>query len=146
MIDKIKADLKEAMLVRDEVKVSTLRMALAEISNARIAKGEDLTAHEVIKILQKEAKQRDEAIAGATQADRDDLVQKNEAEKAVLEAYLPSQLADEKVEEIVVAAIHDIGAAGPGDMGKVMAQVMPKLRGQADGAVVSRIVSQHLGS
>lgn len=146
MIDKIKADLKEAMLARDEVRISTLRMALSEISNARIAKGTDLTSDEVVKILQKEAKQRDEAKEGAVQAGRTDLIQKNEAEKAILEAYLPSQLSDDKVEEIVVAAIHEIGAAGPGDMGKVMAQVMPKLRGQADGAIVSRIVSQHLGS
>lgn len=146
MIEKIKADLKEAMLARDETKVSTLRMALAEISNAKIAKGSDLTDDEVIKILQKEAKQRDEAKAGAVQAGRAELVQKNEAEKAVLEAYLPAQLDEAKVEEIVVATIHEIGAAGPGDMGRVMASVMPKLRGQADGATVSRLVSQHLGS
>lgn len=146
MIEKIKSDLKEAMLSRNEAKVSTLRMVISAVSNARIAKGADLTDDEIVKILQKEAKQRDEAIAGATQAKRDDLVQKNEAEKKILEVYLPAKLGEAQVEEIVVATIHEIGASGPGDMGRVMASVMPKLRGQADGTVVSRLVTQHLGS
>lgn len=146
MIEKIKADLKEAMLARDETKVSTLRMVVAAVSNARISKGSDLTDEEIVKIIQKEAKQRDEAIEGATQAGRTDLITKNETEKKVLATYLPQQLDEAKVEELVVATIHEIGAAGPGDMGKVMASVMPKLRGQADGTVVSRLVSQHLGS
>lgn len=146
MIDKIKADLKEAMMARNETKVSTLRMVIAAVSNARIAKGSDLTDEEVIKIIQKEVKQIQEAVEGATQAGREDLIQKNEAEKKVLSVYLPEKLDDSKVEEMVVATIHEIGAAGPGDIGRVMASVMPKLRGQADGAVVSRLVSQHLGS
>lgn len=146
MIDKIKADLKEAMLARDEIKVSTLRMVMAAVSNARISKGSDLTDEEVVKIIQKEAKQIQEAVDGAAQAGREDLIKKNESEKKVLSVYLPEKLDESKVEEIIVSTIHEIGAAGPGDMGKVMAQVMPKLRGQADGAVVSRIVSQHLGS
>lgn len=146
MIEKIKSDLKEAMLARNETKVSTLRMAMSAINNVRIAKGSDLTDDEIVKIMKKEAKQREEAISGATQAGRDDLVQRNEAEKKILEIYLPTQLSEAQVEEIIVATIHEISASGPGDMGRVMASVMPKLRGQADGTVVSRLVSQHLGS
>jgi|SRR5581483_1662895 len=145
-LEQIQQDMKQAMLDKDSVKVSTLRMVIAAADNARIAKGGELTDDEVVKLLQKEAKQRDEAIAGAKQGGREDLIEKNLTEKKVLEPYLPAQMDPAKLEEMVVTTIHEIGAAGPGDMGKVMAAVMPKLAGQADGATVSRLVSQHLGS
>lgn len=146
LLDKIQSDLKQALLSRDEVKTSTLRMVLAAASNARIAKGEDLTDEEMVKIVQKEAKQRDEAIEAAKNASRNELVQSNEAEKKILADYLPEQMSEEKLEEIVVSTIHEVGASSPSDIGKVMAAVMPKVKGQADGATVSRIASQHLGS
>ncbi len=145
-LNQIQTDLKQAMLSREEVKVSTLRMIVAAASNAKIAKGSDLSDEEITKIVQKESKQLDEAIEGANKLSRADLVSKNEAEKKVLAGYLPAQMDQAKLEEIIVATIHEIGAIAPSDMGKVMASVMPKLGGAADGAVVSRIVSQHLGS
>lgn len=119
---------------------------MASASNARIAKGGELTDDEILKIIQKEAKQRDEAIAGAKQGGREDLISQNEAEKKVLAAYLPDQMDPAKLEELVVTTIHEIGVSGPGDMGKVMTAVMPKVAGTADGSTVSRIVSAHLGS
>ncbi len=145
-LEQIQADIRAAMLAHDDVKVSTLRMVVAAADNARIAKGGELTDDEVTKLIAREAKQRDEAIEGAKQGGRQDLIDKNEAEKKVLQAYLPAQMDPAKLEEIVVTTIHEIGASAPSDMGKVMAAVMPKVAGAADGATVSRLVSSHLGS
>lgn len=145
-LEQIQADLKSAMLARDEVKVSTLRMVMAAAENGRIAKGGPLTDDELTNLIAREAKQRDEAILGAQQGNRPDLVTKNEAEKKILATYLPAQMDSAKLEEIVVTTIHEIGATSPADLGRVMAAVMPKVAGQADGATVSRLASQHLGS
>lgn len=145
-LGQIQSDIRQAMLAHEDVKVSTLRMVVAAADNARIAKGGELTDDEVTKLIAREAKQRDEAIEGAKQGGRQDLIDKNESEKKVLQAYLPLPLDHAKLEEIVVTTIHEIGASSPSDMGKVMAAVMPKVAGQADGATVSRLVSQHLGS
>lgn len=146
LLEKIQSDLKEALLAKEATKVSALRLVIAAAGNERIAKGADPTDEDVLKLIQREVKQHDESIEAAKSANREDLVTQNEAEKKALRPYLPEQLDPAKLEEVVVQTIHEIGAAGPGDLGKVMAAVMPKLRGQADGATVSRMVSQHLGS
>lgn len=146
VLEKIQSDLKEALLAKDTAKVSALRLVIAAASNERIAKGQDLTDEDLTKLVQREVKQHDESIEAAKRVGREDLVAQNEAEKKALLPYLPEQLDSAKIEEVVVSTIHEIGASSPSDMGKVMAAVMPKLRGQADGATVSRIVSQHLGS
>lgn len=146
MFEKIQEDLKSAMLSRDQTKVSTLRLVVSAASNARIAKGGDLTDDEVTKIIQKESRERIEAMESARSLGRTELVEKANAEKKILDGYLPEQMSQEKLEEIVVTTIHEIGATSPSDMGKVMAAVMAKVKGQVDGAKVSHLVSSHLGS
>lgn len=144
LLEQIQNDLKQAMLGRDEVTTSTLRMVVAAAANARIAQGADLTDQDITTLMQKEAKQRDEAITNARQAGREDLVGKNEQEKAVLAKYLPVQMSEDAIRQVVTETITELGASSKADLGKVMAAAMGKLRGQADGAVVSRIAGEAL--
>lgn len=144
LLEKLQEDLKQATLSRDEAKVSTLRLALAEIHNAQIAKGAGLSDQEVVAVLQKEAKKRREAMAGFESAGRRELVQKEEAELKILESYLPPTLTDEELTKIVEDSINEVGAKSSGDYGKVMGAVMGKVLGRADGSRVGKKVSEKL--
>jgi hypothetical protein len=146
LLDTIQTDIKDALKSSDHARVSSLRLVVAAADNARIAKGGDLTDDEVVRIVQKECRDCVEAIESARTAGRTELVEKNKTAKETLEKYLPDQLSPEKLEEIIVQTIHEIGASSPSDMGRVMSAVMPKVRGLADGAAVSQLVSQHLGT
>lgn len=146
MLDKIKADLKDAMKRRDEVALSTLRMLMADIKNALVAgeKKETLTDDEVIALVQRGAKRRREAAQQYEAAGRSDLVDKEKAELKVLEGYLPQQLSDDDVEALVDEAIAATGATTKRDMGKVMGPIMGKYQGQVDGKLVQQLVSSKL--
>lgn len=144
LLEKLQEELKQAILSRDETKVSTLRLALAEIHNAQIAKGADLSDQEVVAVLQKEAKKRREAMAGFESAGRRELVQKEEAELKILESYLPPALTDEELTKIVEDSINEVGARSSGDYGRVMGAVMGKVSGRADGSRVGKKVSEKL--
>jgi uncharacterized protein YqeY len=146
LLEKIQSDIKEAMKAGDQEKVSALRMVVAASNNARIEMGQDLSDDDIVKIVQKECRECVEAIEAARTAGRTELVEKNKIHKEALEGYLPEQMSKERLEEIIVQTIHEIGASSPSDMGKVMSAVMPKVRGQADGALVSQLVSSHLGT
>ncbi|MBI2334762.1 GatB/YqeY domain-containing protein [Candidatus Daviesbacteria bacterium] len=143
-IAKIRKDLKEALLARDEIKVSTLRLLLSEIKNAEISKGEELKLEEIISIIQREVKKRKEAAEGFRSGNREDSAKKEEAESKVLEDYLPAQLSNEELTKIVEEAINEVGANSMQDMGKVMGAVMGKVQGKADGNTVSQIVKEKL--
>lgn len=143
-ISNFQEDLKQAQLSRDETKVSTLRMLLSELKNAEIAKGEQLSEEDIIGVLAKEAKKRKEAAAGFRQGDREQQAQKEEAELLVLEQYLPKQLSSEELTKIVEQTINELGANSLADMGKVIGVVMGKVKGQADGGVVSGLVKERL--
>ncbi len=141
---KIQEDLKTAQLDRDEVKVSTLRLLLSEINNAKIAKGGDLSAEDLMSVVQKEAKKRREAALGFRSGSREEQAQKEEAELKILEGYLPLQLSDEELTQIVLETITEVGASSLQDMGKVIGAVMGKVKGQADGARISSIVKEKI--
>ena len=141
---QLQSDLKDAMRAKDELRKTTIRMALAAIKNAEIEKGHELEESEVRAILQKEVKSRREAIEGAKRAQRPDIVAENLAEIEILEAYLPQQLTPEEIEVLAREAIHEVGATSPGEIGQVMKTLMPRVRGQADGKEVSQIVRQLL--
>ena len=128
----------------DKLRKTTVRMALAAIKQAEKDKQIELDDLAVIALLQKEIKNRKEAIEEAKQAERDDLIGDNEAEIAVLEVFLPEALSVDELREIVTAAITEIGATSMADMGKVMKVALPKVAGRAPGGEVSAMVKELL--
>ncbi len=142
--ERLKADMKEAMKAKDKIKLSTIRMINSLIKNAEIEKRGELTDEEIIQLLMKYAKQRKESIEMYEKGGRQDLVEKEKAELAVVESYLPKQMSEEEIREIVKQTIEEVGASSIKDMGKVMKAVMPKVKGRADGSVVNRIVKELL--
>ncbi|MCC6300459.1 MAG: GatB/YqeY domain-containing protein [Anaerolineales bacterium] len=136
--------MKDAMKSGDEVRKRTVRMALAAVKQAEVDKRIELDDTAVMNLLQKEVKNRREAIEEAKKAERADLIAANEAEIKVLEAFLPKAMPAEELRALVQAAIAETGAAGPGDMGKVMKSVMPKVAGRAPNDMVSAAVKELL--
>ena len=136
--------LKDAMRANDAVRKSTLRVALTAIKEAEIQKMGELEDPAILAILQKEVRSRQEALAEAETAKRQDLIDNAKAEIKVLEEYLPKGLSEKELEDIVQAAIAEVGASTPADMGKVMKAVLPKVQGRADGGQVSQLVRTKL--
>src|SRR5512143_260603 len=143
--EKIDADAKEALKSGEKDKVSTLRMLNAALKNKQIDKRRPLTEEEVIETVRSLIKQRKDSIEQFAKGGRQDLVDKETAEVAVLEAYLPQQLAREELEVMVRDAISQTGAQGARDMGKVMKALIPMVGGRADGKLVSELVKNALG-
>lgn len=143
--DKIDADTKAALKSGAKEKVSTLRMLNAALKNKQIDKRRPLTEEEVIETVRSLIKQRKDSIEQFAKGGRQDLVDKETAEVAVLETYLPQQLAREELEVMVRDAISQTGAQGARDMGKVMKALIPMVGGRADGKLVSELVKNALG-
>jgi len=136
--------MKDAMKAHDEVRKRTVRMALAAVKQVEIDKRITLDDAAVIPLLQKEIKNRREAIEEARKAERADLVAENEAEIKVLEVFLPKAMSDDELRLLVQNSIAEAGAAAPTDMGKVMKVLMPKIAGRAAGDRVSAMVKELL--
>mgnify|MGYP001576363369 FL=1 len=146
MKQNIQEELKAALLQRDELKTGTLRMLLAALVNKEKEKNEGpLTEEQTQGVILSEAKKRKEAIEAFTKGGRPEMAEKERKELEILQKYLPEQLAEEEVRKLVEEAIAQTGAATPQDMGKVMAALMPKVKGKADGAFVSALVKELLG-
>jgi uncharacterized protein YqeY len=148
--EQLRADLTTAMKARDEVRSSTLRMVLTAITNAEVAGKEsrELSDDEIIGVLTSEAKKRREAATAFAEGGRQESADKEQAEAAVIADYLPEQLSEAEIAELVTAAIEQVGAAGDGmrAMGKVMGVVQPQVRGRADGGAVAAEVRRQLGA
>lgn len=146
--DTLQHDLHDAMRAKDTVRSATLRMALTAISNEEVAgtQARVLTDDEVLKVLTKEAKKRREAAEAYTGAGRQELADREGAELAVLEGYLPEQLDDAALDELAVAAVAEVGASGMAQMGQVMKVVQPKVAGRAEGGRVAAAVKRALGA
>jgi len=138
--------LKEAMRAGDKRRKKTLRMALAEIKNKEIEKGEELEDPEILTVLQKEVKSRQEMIEGAEKAGRSDLIKEAEADIEILKEFLPQPLSHDELRSLVREVVSEVGAESMADMGKVMGTLMPKIRGRADGKEANEIVREILGS
>ena len=138
--------MKEAMKAKDKVALQALRSVKSAFLLAKTESGvqEELTEEQESKIIQKQVKQRKDSAAIFIKQNREDLAAPELAEIAVLEQFLPEALSEEKVEEVVVAAIKSLGASGMKDMGKVMGVVSKELAGQADGATISGLVKKNL--
>ncbi|MBX6384143.1 MAG: GatB/YqeY domain-containing protein [Microbispora sp.] len=146
--DKLQSDLAAAMKARDDVRVRTIRMALAAINVEEVAgkQARELSDDEVIKVLTREAKKRREAAEAFSGAGRADRAQAELDEQAVLEEYLPAQLSDDELNALVDAAIAESGAEGPKAMGQVMKILTPKIAGRAEGSRVAQAVRAKLSA
>ena len=142
--ETLQDDLKKAMRSGDVMRRSVIRMLRSEIHNREIESRKELDDNATIQLLGRQAQQRRDSIEAFEQAERDDLVEKERAELAVIMEYLPEQLTGEELLEIVRGAVEQVGASGPQDMGKVMGAVMPKVRGRAEGREVNRIALELL--
>ena len=136
--------MKDAMKSGDEVRKRTVRMALAAVKQAEVDKRIELDDPAIMALLQKEIKNRRESLEEAKKVNRSDLIEANEAEIRVLEVFLPKAMPAEELRALVQAAITEVGAAGPADMGKVMKLVMPQVAGRAPNAMVSATVRELL--
>ena len=144
--EKLQSDLTDAIRARDEVKSGTVRMLLAAITTGEVAgkAARVLNDAEIITVLSREAKKRREAVEAYTQAKRDDLANKEKAEAAVIALYLPEQLSEDQIKQMITEAIAKTNAAGPAGMGLVMKELQPKIAGKADGGLVSTLVKAAL--
>ncbi len=147
LTQRIDDDIKSAMKAKEALKLSALRMLKAAVSNAAIQKGKPtLEDAEVMDVIAKLIKQREESVAAFTKGNRPEMAEKENQEAAILKAYLPPAMTDEELQSLVQAAIQETGASGPQGMGAVMKHVQPKAAGRADGKRVSEIVRKLLGS
>ena len=144
--EQLKKDLTEAIRGRDEITSSTIRMVLTAITNEEVAGKEArvLSDEEVITVLSREGKKRREAAEAFENAGRADKSALEKSEGEVIAKYLPAQLSESDIAAIIADAIESTGAQGPGDMGKVMGAVKPKIAGKADGGLVSALVKAAL--
>lgn len=138
--DSITEDMKSAMRAKDTERLGTIRLLLAAMKQKEVDERIELDDAAVLAIIEKLIKQRKDSISQFQAAGRDDLVAKEQAELVVLQAYMPAQLSEEEVRAAVSAAIAQVGAVGPQDMGKVMGVVKPQLAGKADMGMVSAAV------
>lgn len=147
--DRLRTDLTAAIKSRDEVRSSTLRMVLSAITNAEVAgkQARELSDDDVVGVLSSEAKKRREAATAFDDAGRAESAAKERAEAAVIAEYLPAQLSEDEIKDLVTSTIAALGVAGDGmrAMGKVMGALQPQVKGRADGAVVSAEVRRQLG-
>jgi uncharacterized protein len=141
---KLNESMKDAMKTGDEVRKRTVRMVLAAVKQVEVDKRADMDDMAVVSLVQKEIKNRREALEEAKKANRSDLVEENEAEIKVLEVFLPQAMPSDELRAIVQAAITETGAAAPSDMGKVMKVVMPKVAGRAPNDAISTVVKELL--
>jgi uncharacterized protein YqeY len=146
LAQKIRTDLEQSLRKSDKLRCSVLRLALAGIRNAEIAQQKTLDDDGILIVIDKEAKMRRESIEAFEKGNRPDLVAKETAELAILLEYLPRQLTREEIVAAARKVISELGAASPKDKGKVMFQLMPQLRGKAQGQEVSEVVTELLSS
>jgi uncharacterized protein YqeY len=148
LLNKIENDFREALTKRDELKISVLRMLKTAIRNKEVdlrVEKKELTDEIIIDVIKKELKRRKEAIEAFEKGNRLDLAEKEKKEMEILLQYLPEELSDEKIKEIVKNKITELKTTGLKDFGKVMGFVMKEVKAQADGERVAKIVKEELG-
>lgn len=146
LITQLDADLTEAMKARDAVRLQVLRLLKAALKNHAIEVRADLSPQEMLKVLQKEAKKRQDAIDQFAAAGRTDLVEKEQIELEVLKSYLPEQVSEADIAEAVHDAIKRLNAEGTAAMGQVVSAVREHFNGAADGAIIARLTREALQS
>ena len=144
LLKKLDEDLITALKKSDKLRLSVLRMAKAAVKNQQIDKGRELQDEEILAIFSTLAKQRRESIEQFSKGGRDDLVQQETLELAILQSYMPAQLSAEEIDDLILQAIKESSAKNEGDMGKVMKMLAPRIKGVADGKWVNNRVRELL--
>jgi uncharacterized protein YqeY len=143
---RLSEDLQSAMKQRDMLRVSTLRLLISAIRNKEIQKQKPLADSDVLDVIQTEAKSRRESVESYRNGGRTDLADKEEAEFKVLVAYLPEQMSESQLRDLIQGVLKETGAKGPQDMGRVMGALMPKIKDKADGKQAQQLVQQLLSA
>ncbi len=144
LLEQIQNDLKTALKEKNELQVSTLRLLLSEAHNRQIEKQAELVDEDIVGVLRKEVKKRQESIEAYEKGGRQELADKESKELIILSKYLPQEMSPEELEKIVKEVIVEVGAQGPSDFGKVMGVIMGKVKGKIDGAKVADAVKKLL--
>ncbi len=145
MLQRLKNDMKVAMREKDLLKRDTIRLIMSAVKQIEVDERREVSDSDVLKIIQKGVKQREDAISFAKDGGRDDLVEQNQKEIDILKAYLPKQLSNEELEVAVKSIIEKVGATSMKDMGKVMGVASKELSGKADGKRINEAVKRVLG-
>ena len=146
LLSTLNDDMKLAMKAKEKNVLQVIRMIKASLQNDQIKLGRELNADEELTVLSREMKQRRDSLVEFQKANRDDLVEKIEEEIAIVEKYLPTQLTDEEIRQIVKQAIQKVGASSNATFGQVMGIVMPQVKGKADGNLVNETVKEELNN
>ncbi|PDY49160.1 GatB/YqeY domain-containing protein [Bacillus pseudomycoides] len=144
LLGRLNDDMKQAMKNKQKEKLTVIRMVKAALQNEGIKLQHTLTEEEELTVLAREVKQYKDSLLEFKKAGREDLVDKLQSEIQILNTYLPEQLTEEELANVVKQVISEVGAASKADMGKVMSAVMPKVKGKADGSQVNKLVAQLL--
>ncbi|MGI6155002.1 MAG: GatB/YqeY domain-containing protein [Enterococcus sp.] len=146
LLSTLNDDMKQAMKAKEKDVLQVIRMIKASLQNEQIKLGRELTEEEDLTILAREMKQRRDSLAEFEKAHRDDLVEKVKIEIAIVERYLPAQLTEDEIRQIVLQAIEQTNATSSQSFGPVMGLVMPQVKGKADGALVNAVVKELLNN
>ena len=144
MVEKLKQDMIEAMKAKDKDRLTTIRMIKGDLDKEHIDKKREINDDLLIEVVNRGIKQRKDSILEFEKGGRSDLVEKTQAEIDILQSYLPEQLSEEEVKQIIDEVFNTVNPEGPRDMGKVMKEVQPKLKGHADMKEVSTIIKSRL--
>ncbi|MBI4282678.1 MAG: GatB/YqeY domain-containing protein [Chloroflexi bacterium] len=142
--ERLDEDLKKAIREQNVVRRSVIRYIRSEVHNQEIALQKPLDEEGILGVLSRQVRQRRESIAEFRKGQREDLVQREEAELAVIQEYLPTQLSVEEITALAQEVVRQVGAKGPGDRGKVMGRLMSQVKGKAEGSTVNEVVSRLL--
>jgi uncharacterized protein YqeY len=142
--DRLSGQIREAMKAGDRTRLATLRLLAAAVKNREVELGHELSEEELVEVAGREVKRRKEAAEAYERGNRPELVEKERAEQAILQAYLPEQLSEDEVRTAIEDAIVATGASGPNEVGKVMAWIMGRHKGRVDGALVNRMARERL--
>ncbi len=143
---KLNEDLRQALRSGEKAKISTIRLLLSAIKNAEIARMAVLEDADILGVIAKEVRQRQESIEAFKKGNRADLVAQEEAEMAVLQSYLPKQMTRQEIISAAKQVIAEVGASSPADKGKVMPKLIAQLKGKADGREINAVVTELLAS
>ena len=146
LLSRLNDDMKTAMKAKDKESLQVIRMIKSSIQNEQIKEGHDLTEDEELTVLSREMKQRRDSLHEFEEAGRDDLAEKVKSEIVIVEKYMPEQLSEDDIRQLVQEAITQTGASSVKEFGKVMGAIMPKVKGKADGNQVNAIVKELLQS
>jgi uncharacterized protein YqeY len=138
--------MKDALRGGEKIRLGVIRMLRAQLKNAAIERGEELTADEILAVLASAVKMRKEAIEKFQEGNRQDLVDQEKAELEIIRGYMPEPISEEDLSALIEKTVHQLEAKGMGDLGMVMKQIMPQVRGRVEGGLVNRLVREKLQS